>query len=169
MFTIDGLRFDWPCDITRTARIRPSELSGIMLDKRWFNDVLGTYMTYSVSVAVPMGAGEDYERLYDALTLPVEGHRFTLPYDRGEITVEGRVEQVSDVYVRLPGGDLHWRGVRFDVVANHPSREMALEQVLERGRSPMPNIAAPAEGDSFSFVEGRWTRVDYADADEIRY
>ena len=61
------------------------------------------------------------------------------------------------------------RGVRFDVVANHPSREMALEQVLERGRSPMPNIAAPAEGDSFSFVEGRWTRVDYADADEIRY
>ena len=65
--------------------------------------------------------------------------------------------------------DLPWRGVRFDVVANHPSREMALEQVLERGRSPMPNIAAPAEGDSFSFVEGRWTRVDYADADEIRY
>jgi len=169
MFSIDGLKYDWPCDITRVSRMRPSDISGMMLDRRWFNDVLGTYMTYSVNVAVPLGAGEAYARLYDALTQPVESHRFILPYDRGEIAVEGRVEQVSDSYVRLPGGDLHWRGVRFEVVANHPSREMSLERVLERGRSPMPNVAAPEEGDSFAYADGRWVRVTYADGDERAY
>ncbi len=169
MFSIDGKRYDWPCDIVRTARMRPSDLSGMMLDKRWFNDVLGTYMTYTVSVAVPLGAGEAYARLYDALTLPVEGHHFLLPYNCGDIAVEGRVERVSDVFVRLPGGGLHWRGVRFDVVANHPSREMALDQVLERGRSPLPNVAAPEEGECYAFVAGRWVRMEYGDADARDY
>lgn len=169
MFSMDGLRFDWPCDVTRAARMQPSEISGLMLDGRWFNDVLGTYMRYSVRVAVPLGAGEDYARFYDALTDPVESHRFTLPYDRGEIAVQGRVEQVEDSFVRLSGGDLHWRGVRFDVIANHPSKELGLDAVIRRGRSPLPNVAAPETGACYRFDGARWTAVDYAEADERRY
>lgn len=169
MFEVDGLTWRWPCDIAREAEVRPSGISGLMLDKRYFNDVLGTYMAYTVTVAVPTGAGEDYDRLYEALTAPVDGHRFRLPYNRGEIEVTGRVERVRDAWVRLPGGGIHWKGVSFEIVANHPSREMSLGETLALGRAAVPMIANPDAGDCYRFDGGVWVREEWVEGDEVYY
>lgn len=170
MFSVDGLEWPWPCDVRRVAEVRSSRISGLMLDRSWFNDVLGTYMRYSVEIAVPVDRRNDYALLYETLTGPVDGHAFVLPCNQGSLQITGRVEQVEDVYVRLPGGGVDWRGVRFTVIANHPSRQLSLGQALERGRAPLPPLAAPDEGDQYVFSNGAWTRAEvYAEADGRRY
>lgn len=169
MFSIDGIRWPWPCDITREAEVKASDISGLMLDRRYFNDVLGTYMRYDVTVAAPPGSGEEYALLYETLTQPVDGHSFVMPYNRGEIELTGRVASVSDVYVRRSGGAL-WKGLKFSVVGNHPSREMRLDEVIALGRGPMPDVSNPQEGDSYTFSDGVWRRsAVFADGDEREY
>ena len=46
MFSVDGVQWDVPCRIVRTAEIAASEISGMLLDRTYFNDVLGTWMRY---------------------------------------------------------------------------------------------------------------------------
>lgn len=169
MFSVDGLTWPYPCSIERVAEISPSEISGLMLDKSYFNDVLGTYLRYTVAVAVPVEGRDAYGDLYEALTDPVDGHRFTLPYDQGTLTLTGRVEQVSDIFVRLPGGGQYWKGTRFTVAANHPAKQRSLGEVLARGRSPLPELAAVQRGDMYTYTATGWVKTVFTDADAVYY
>ena len=94
MFSIDRYSWPWPCDVERVSEMKPSKISGLMLDKNYFNDVLGTYMSYTVSIAVPPERRDEYTPLYECLTDPSDGHVFTLPYNQGTI---------QDVVVRQRG------------------------------------------------------------------
>lgn len=169
MFSIDGLTWDVPCDILRLAEIKPSDISGMLLDKSWFNDVLGTYLQYTVDIAVPLDRGNDFDAIYEALTDPVEGHTFVMPYNSGFVTVAGRVTQVTDNYVRLPGGGSYWKGVRFVMNANHPSKAMNLSQVVARGRSPLPPASEVQTGDVYVYTSSGWQDANYGDADNTYY
>lgn len=169
MFVVDNTTWPWPCAIERVAVVRPSELSGMLLDRSYFNDVMGTYMQYSVSVAVPVAQRDFYSSLYEMLTEPVEGHRFSLPYSQGFLNVTGRVSDVKDDYTRLPHGGLYWKGGRFTITANHPSRALSLGETITRGRSRMPEISSPDEGDAYVWTNGRWTNMASYDADAIAY
>lgn len=140
-FTIDGMDWDFPCTVERTAEITASDISGLLLDKTYFNDVLATYMKYDLHIEVPFGKEDEYSLLYDKfLIAPVGSHSFLLPYQGGIIEVVGRIEEVSDVYVRhtttVPveqegGGisyekkeSIHWKGIQFSVTGNHPTKKV---------------------------------------------
>lgn len=166
-WSVDGNVWEIPCEIERTAEVRASEISGAMLDGSYFNDVLGTYMRYDVSLAVPYRREDDYNALYEVLTDPVDGHTFVVPYGDAEITVTGRVENVRDVYLRLADGTLHWEGIKFSIVANHPSKYMSLGEVMARGRSPLPDEASVSIGQSYTYTASGWQEL--ADADEVYY
>lgn len=135
-FTIDGIKWEYPCQIERTAEIKASELSSLMLNKDYFNDVLGTWMQYSLTLAVPIGNETDYYAIYEQLTQPVEGHNFVLPYNGSDIEIFARVTSVSDAWVYMQNGN-YWKGTRFEIIANHPSKQVELGEVLTRGRSPV--------------------------------
>lgn len=168
MFTIDGMSWDIPCTIERTAEMTASDISGVLLDRTYFNDVLGTYMSYDVSVAVPVGQEWRYSTLYDILTDPMDGHVMTLPYDDGEIEITGRIETVSDTLVRI-GGINHWRNTKFRCIANHPSRQYTLDEVVTRGMTLVPHPRELAEGDMYVWQSGEWMQVHYEDVDERYY
>lgn len=170
MITIDGVVWSVPCKIVRTAEIRPSQISGLMLDKSWFNDVIGTYMSYTVTLAVPVTLRDLYAQIYEILTDPVDGHAFVLPYNGITVSVTGRVQSVKDELVRFPGDVNHWKGVTFTVTGNHPSKHYSLGQMLIRGRKALPETAMPHEGDTWSYTDGAWVKtVSYEDADVIYY
>ena len=40
IWSIDGLEWNVPCQIERTSEMTPSEISGMLLDKSYFNDVV---------------------------------------------------------------------------------------------------------------------------------
>ena len=167
IFTIDGMQWTVPCKIERTAEMKPSEISGMLLDKSWFNDVLGTYMRYDVTIAVPLGMESVYAAIYEKLTEPVDGHSFVLPYNNGTVTVTGRVTNVRDVWRRTAGGGNYWAGTAFTVIANHPTKTMSLSQVLARGFSPLPEASEALTGASFQYTSEGWTVIP--DANDVAY
>lgn len=170
MFTIDGLTWDIPCKIERTAEITPSEISGLMLDKSYFNDVLGTYMQYTISIAVPLNMREEYAQIYEAITNPVDGHTMVLPYNNDTIEITARIANISDVYVRLADGNNYWKGIRFTAIANYPIKSMTLGEMVVTGRASFPEVTDPSEGDTYMYTHGGWVPgVTYDDSDNFYF
>lgn len=170
MYTIDGMTWPYPIDVTRNADIRSSEVSGEMVDGSYYNDVKGTYFNYTVKVAVPLNQRDLATQYYEALVDPVSEHNFVLPYNNSTVIVVGRVDGVSDVFVRLPNGEKYWKGLQFDVIANHPTYTYSASELIARGRSIMPEPASPSEGDTWVWTNGAWAlTVHYDNADVIRY
>lgn len=123
MLVIDGNDYDdIVVGIKRKAELRASDVSGFLLDGDYFNDVIGTYMSYDVQVAIPKGNEGTYTVLYQTLTDPVESHTFELPYNQGTIEFVGRVNVVSDEYLGDRNGVILWRRITFTVIANEPIR-----------------------------------------------
>ena len=168
-FSIDGLEFDVRAKLIRTAEMTASELSGMLLDGSYFNDVLGTFMAYDLTLSDPLYDQEKYARLYEILTAPVDGHAFVLPYNGSTLQITGRVAEVTDERAELPGGRAYWKAIRFTVISNAPSKTMSLSQVIARGRSPLPEIATAQVGDLVEYTANGWVPAEYGDSDTTRY
>ena len=121
--TVDGVTYNIACSTTRRAVIRSSEVSGMLLDKTYYNDVVATYLEYTVKMAVPRGSETEYAALYEVLTNPVGQHTFILPYNQTTTSVTGRVEVVQDQYVGTKNGVKLWRSISFKVISNTPIKE----------------------------------------------
>lgn len=163
MWSIDGNEWDIPCTVERVSEMESSEISGMMLDKSYFNDVIGTYLKYKISIAVPFGREEEYSALYDTLTEPVDGHEFVLPYSGGVLSVTGRIQNVSDTLVRLRGGANHWRKTSFEILANHPSKTMSLGEAITRGVAPLPDESDIDVGSVYGYSSGGWEEIESGD------
>lgn len=169
MIVIDGNVWPVPCDVTRVSEVRPSEISGVLLDKTYFNDVMGTYLRYNVTLAVPTNMSNDYDALYESLTDPVDGHSFVMPYGKETIEVTARVERVEDALVYVSSKKQYWKGVRFQVVSNHPTKAMTLGEVLYRGLSPMPEAIGVPDGALYEMSSGTWVEKTYTNAEDVYY
>lgn len=169
MFTVDGMVWDLPCDIDRVSEVESSEISGMLLNKNYFNDVVGTFLRYTITLVVPFGAEAQYARLYEILTQAVDAHTFILPYNEGNITVVGRVQTISDVYRKLAGGRYHWRGIKFNVVSNSPNKTHTLGEAIARGISPIPDVSGVDAGAIYQYDGTQWVEAEFQDADNIPY
>ena len=167
MISIDGAEWGIPCSVERVSEMTPSEISGLMLDKSYFNDVLGTYLRYEITLAVPPSMSDDYSELYEALTEPVDGHTFVFPYNQGDVEITARVENVQDVLVYTASEKQYWKGVKFAAVSNYPTKTMGLSGVITRGRSPMPEALTMPVGASFVMTASGWSELQ--DASEVYY
>lgn len=169
MFTVDGMLWDLPCDIERKTEMQASEISGMLLDKHYFNDVVGTFLSYSITLVVPFGKETQYARLYEVLTEPVDGHSFVLPYNRGNITITGRVTNISDVYKPMPDGSVHWKGIRFDVISNAPNKTQSLGEAITRGLAPLPDVGGAEIGVYYIYDGSTWSEADIPNGDEMEF
>ena len=170
MFSIDGLEWHYPVDVSREADIRSTDLSGELMNGVYYNDVKGTYFNYTVKMVVPLNNRDSITQYYDALTAPVSSHTFVLPYNQQTVTLLGRVENVSDVYVRLPNGGTYWRGLQFTILASSPTKEVTDASFFSRGVGVLPEAATHNEGDTWVWHDGRWElSASYKNADTTRY
>lgn len=126
-FRVDLSDYDMPCSIQRKVDVKSSSLSGDLLDGSYFNDVIGTYLSYDVTVAVPAGQETTYDALHDVLTNPDNNaeHDFEFPYGQGTKAFRGRVESVSDKLYRQEGTVNIWRGISFSVTSTEPIRTVS--------------------------------------------
>lgn len=169
MFTVDGTQWTFPCDIERVSEVTASEISGMLLNKNYFNDVIGTFLRYTVTLVVPIGYESDYATLYEIVTEPVDAHTFIFPYNQGEITVTGRVTDISDVYRRMADGSVHWIGIKFDVISNSPHKTHSFGEAISRGISPFPNLAVPQTDVFYEYNGYEWVEASLQNADDTAY
>lgn len=168
-FTIDGLTWPGECRIQRTAELTASDISGLMLDKSYFNDCIGTWMKYDVVIFLPFGLEDQYSQVYETITDPVDGHSFVFPYNQSTIEITGRVVSITDLYRPGPGGTKYWEGTAFTVIANHPSKTYTLGQMISRGRAALPDVASGSIGDTYVLTASGWEKVTYGDGDNTYY
>lgn len=122
-FTIDGIEYQMPCSIQRQAEVKASNLSGDLLDGTYYNDVIGTYMTYTIGIAVPIGMEDNYSELYEILTNPVGEHEVTLPYNQTTKTFKCKIDTVSDKLYKQEGSTTIWRGISFTCTGTEPIKK----------------------------------------------
>lgn len=169
MFVIDGLVWDIKCEITRTTQMKDSEISGMMMNKVYFHDVIGTYIEYEIELPAPMYLQQNYATIYDLMSQPVGGHTWVLPYNEEFITLTGKVDKIKDVYVEMPGGRIYWKGTKFTISGSNPIKTMSLGEVITRGLEPVPNVMSPQIGDQYTWDGTKWVVAHYEDADDISY
>ena len=169
-FTLDDLAFDGLCELGRVAEIKQSEISGYMMDRSYFADILGTYLSYTISLKLPMYDKEKYDQIYEILTAPVGWHTFTAAYGQDVVEIVGRVEGVNDIQQQTASGLKYWDGLSFTITGNHPTKQMSLGEAIALGFSPVPAVGA-REGDIYQYepLEGGWVQREWPDADERWY
>lgn len=123
MIIIDGIKYDFPCDIDRTARIVSSDVSGMLMNNKEYNDALATYYDYSIKLAIPINKMNEYAAFFEQVSAPVDKYTFTLPYNQGYIDIVGKISSVSDRYFGTRAGVAIWRGVAIEIHALEPSKE----------------------------------------------
>lgn len=159
MFYIDGTRYGVPCSVQRETEVRSSEVSGQLMDGTYFNDVLGTYLTYDVTVAVPPSMEYLYTEIYEILTEPVDSHVFVLPYNQTTISVNGRIESVSDNLVYTASAKQYWRGMTFSIVSSKPIKSADPNGVVLRGMSSLPDAYQVEVGTQYVATANGWSLV----------
>ena len=163
MFSIDGVQYNVKCTIEREAEIKASDISGMLLNGTTFYDILGTYMSYNISLVMPLHNRERYATLIEQLTEPVGGHAFVLPYNGATIQITGKVESPRDVWVKLESGYTYWQGLRFTVTSIAPTKSESLGEVIARGFPVVPDVSSPEEGDAYIWNGSGWVALDDAD------
>lgn len=170
MFTVDGLHWNIPCDITRNIRIQDSDISGQLLNGQFFHDVEGTYYDYDITLTPNPHQMGEYYTLIELLSQPVDGHKFVFPYNRDTIQVTAKVDEPKDVWVRMPNGGVYWKGLQFTASANYPTNKADLNETIQRGLTPLPNIILPQIGDVYIYTLNGWEEFQgYPDADITAY
>ena len=168
--TIDGVIYDVDFEITRTAEVTASEISGLLLNGTIFKDIIGTYMQYDIRLKRPMYNQAKYAALYEKLTEPVSAHTFVLPYNETTITVVAYVEPVTDEMLKLENNTIYWKNTRFTLTSIYPTKVKALGEVIANGLPPLPSSVSPETGDSYTWDGTEWVETRaLPDADLISY
>lgn len=167
MIHIDGSAFDVKVEVTRTARILSSEISGRMMDATWFNDVYGTFYDYDFVLKYPLKDQARYGTLYSMLTAPVPGHVFLFPFNGQMLEVIARIEEVPDEFVEKDDRRTYWKGLEFTAKANAPTKEVDLGEIIAHGLPNTPEGTPAAEGDMYEYEDGTWVPVSFVNGDEI--
>ena len=170
MFTIDGVEYNVKCSIERTIEIRESSISGMLMNRQIFRDVLGTFYSYDIKLEMPLKNRDRYAALIELLSEPVDGHAFVVPYNNGMLALTGKADGIEDVWVKLPSGYTYWDGLRFTIEPNGPTKEPTLDGVIVRGRSPLPDVVTQQVGDTYTWNGTDWIETpNYDNADNIAY
>ena len=159
MFSIDGVEYRVKCTTVRRPEIKESKISGLMLDGSYFRDIHGTYYSYEIRLEMPLKNKGRYASLIEQLTEPVDGHLFELPYNNETLLLTGKVEDPEDVYKQLESGYTYWDGLQFSIAPNGPSKQLTLGAVIQRGRTPLPDVSSPEVGDKYEWTGTTWQKV----------
>lgn len=122
-FTVDGKEYNvFVTELTRSARVKESNLSGDVKSGEHFRDMVGTYYDYSMSIGTDSLSRDDYDSLYEILSAPVESHTVRLPYGRTILEFEAYIEEIEDNMKSDRQTDRNWTDLSIMFYAKKPQR-----------------------------------------------
>ena len=107
--------------VTRKAS-QKKELIGTTLDLRKHYDVEGTYYDYEVTFNVKGMNSNEYSRLYEKLTTPVEYYEVEMPYNQTTITFKANLSVGSDTLIYNYKNAKKWSSLKVIFEALEPQK-----------------------------------------------
>lgn len=124
MFRIDGQDFSMiVTSLTRNFSVADGENAGRTTDGKMHRDLIGTYYNYTIQFDTSRAEQDEYNRLYEIISAPVESHTIEVAYGDRLLTYEAYITQGSDELIRQYAEDeRYWGGLSFDFIAVEPYR-----------------------------------------------
>ena len=125
IFTLDGLSYNVfvPEDgVKRSAQVLDGQNAGRSTGGAMTRDIIGTYYNYVIEIDAQYTAPEEYDRLYEVLTAPVDSHTLVVPYGQETLEFEAYITSVEDTLKTAAGGVNRWGGISASFVAMEPKR-----------------------------------------------
>ena len=124
-FTLDGVAYKVRIPengIKRSGQILDGENAGRGQSGVMVRDVIGTYFNYTIELDTSVLDVAEYDRLYEAITSPVDSHTLKIPYAQTTLTFQAYITKAEDTLRSMTGGVNHWTGLTMSFVAMEPQR-----------------------------------------------
>lgn len=124
-FTVDNVAYDVfipENGIKRQGRVLDGDNVGRTKAGDMIRDIIGTYYNYEIQVDAKALSQEEYDRLYEVLSAPVDSHMLTVPYGQTTLSFKAYVSNVDDSLKKIDDDGNHWEGLSFAFTAMSPQR-----------------------------------------------
>lgn len=125
LFKIDGEAFSGIGveRLKRSFRIPDGRNAGEMDSGDYERDITGTYYDYELTIYVADFPGNEYDRLFEILSAPVNSHMVEMPYGKnGTIIYEAMIEAGDDELSVLNEDCAEWGNLAVAFRAKGPYR-----------------------------------------------
>lgn len=125
LFTVDGVGYKVSVPsggLKRSFDILDGPNAGRMLGGRMVRDVIGTFYNYQMEINRNGASLEEYDRLFQALSAPVDSHTLRFPYGQSTLTFQAYITKGNDSLIRRSKGKNYWGGLSVQFVAMAPQR-----------------------------------------------
>ena len=122
LFSIDGEEFNIPLvKVKRESSVLDkyaTRTEGGDLQR----EIIGVYYNYTLTFPELNLDTEEYARLWDKITEPVEFHDFVVPSSDGTFSFTGYITTTGDELKRSRDGKNYWGGLSIKFIAKAPAR-----------------------------------------------
>lgn len=121
MIKIDGIEFNVPViELSRKADLldkfaKRTEDGGLQ------RKLIGVYFNYQLKFGTTKNVDE-YQRLWDKLTEPVEFHTVVVPDEKGDYTFKAYFSNIGDKLLRKTASENYWQDLTVNFTAQVPAR-----------------------------------------------
>jgi hypothetical protein len=123
MIKIDGISYDIPVmKIVRRADFL-DKYAERTEDGNLTRKLIGVYFNYQLTLGATNNT-EEYSRLWNKLTEPVEFHTVTVPDESGDYTFTAYFSNVGDEMFKQRNGKNYWKNLTVNFIAQAPARRM---------------------------------------------
>lgn len=125
-FSIDGQEFNVTIPmggIKRSFSVLDTDKSGRSQSGDMIRDIIGTYYNYTIEINTKSLNNDEYDRLYELVSAPVEYHMLTVPYAQTTLTFKAYVTSGSDSFSFFEKDNkVRWKGLSLNFIAMSPQR-----------------------------------------------
>lgn len=125
MLTIDGRDYDVRVvygSLERTFEILEGPNAGTSLNATRIRDIIGTAVSYSLTVEPNPANVADYDAFYEAISSPTESHTVSFPYGQTTLAFEALITGGADAYSGKFGGVNRFKSLSLSFVPVEPQR-----------------------------------------------
>lgn len=127
VFSVDGVAYPGVnvLHLKRNFAVLDGPNAGRVMDGSTNRDIIGTYYNYSMEVASDYSDLEEYDRLYEVISAPVNSHEIVVPYGQATLTFRAYVANGDDELIHDRSAFNKWNNLSFNFVAMSPKRRPA--------------------------------------------
>lgn len=121
---IDGVTYPhiYVLSLKRSFSVLDGDNAGRVMTGDMVRDIIGTYYNYSLEIDSDESDPDEYDRLYEVLSAPVDSHTITVPYGQGTLTYKAYATNGEDNLVKCYEELNGWNGLSVNFIAMSPKR-----------------------------------------------